>query len=79
MNFIMQTGTAKSAVNIRTMILDTLRQRSYHPAELLEKLQSPEISEDRLKDVLAALIEAHLVELSSDRKIRLLQQRTTVR
>lgn len=79
MNFIMQTGTAKSAVDIRTMILDTLRQRSYHPAELLEKLQSPEISEDRLKDVLAALIEAHLVELSSDRKIRLLQQRTTAR
>jgi hypothetical protein len=72
MNFIMQTGTAKSVPDVRAMILDTLRHRSYHPSELLEKLQSPQISEDRLKDVLAALIEAHLVELSSDRKIRLL-------
>jgi hypothetical protein len=74
MNRIMQAGTARSAVNLRAMILDTLRQGPFHPAELFEKLQSPQITEDRLKDELAALIEAHLVELSPDRNIRLYQR-----
>jgi hypothetical protein len=73
MNRIVQTGTAKSGADVRAIILQTLSQRSYHPAELLEILQSPQVSEDRLKDELAALIEAHLVELSPDRNIRLRQ------
>ncbi len=67
----MQTGAAKPAVDVRALILDALRQRPYRPAELLEQLQTREISEARLKDELAALIEDQMVELSPDRYIKL--------
>ncbi len=73
MTRVMQTGAVRSRVSVRVLILEALRKRPYHPAELLEELQSSQISEDRLKDELAALIEAHLVELSPDRHIRLRQ------
>ncbi len=71
----MRTG-AKPALNIRALILDTVRERPYRPAELLEKLQSREVSEAQLKDELARLIEEHIVELSADRYIKLRDRET---
>ena len=65
--YIIETGVA---LNVRALILDTLSQGSYHPAELLEKFES-QISEDRLKDELIALFESNIVELSPNRHIRL--------
>jgi hypothetical protein len=74
----MQTGAARAPIQIRTLILNLLSQRSFHPAELLEKLDSSQVSEDRLKDEIAALMKENLVVLSPDRQIKLRPHTKTV-
>ena len=70
MRNLMHTG-AKPAVDVRELILTALRDHPFRPAELLEYLQSREVSEARLKNELAALIDEHIVQFSPDRYIRL--------
>ncbi len=67
----MPTMTAQQAPNARERILDKLAERAYRPTELFQQLH--EISESVLKDALAALIDARLIELSPDRHIKLRQ------
>lgn len=64
-----QTG-ARPALDVRALILETLQERSYRPAELLEKLHTQDLSVTRLKDELALLVDQHVVELSPDRFIK---------
>jgi hypothetical protein len=71
MRFIMQTGTARPAVDVRALIVDTLRQHAYRPAELLEEVQSQGIGEIRFKEVLATLIDEGIVALSPSRQVTL--------
>jgi hypothetical protein len=56
---------------IRNLILQALRDRAYRPIELLQQLQSAEVTESALKDELAELINARVIELSPERHIRL--------
>jgi len=65
----MQTA-AKPAKTVRTILLAALEARPYRPAELLETLQSGQISAAQLKDELTKLIDEHLVILSPDRYIK---------
>jgi hypothetical protein len=67
----MPTVTIKRTNEIRDRILQALRERSYRPVELIQHIQSPEITESAVKDVLAELIDASLIELSPDRHITL--------
>jgi hypothetical protein len=64
----------KQESNLRTLIIQKLTQGEYQPIELLQQLQSPTISESALKEQLAALIDARLIELSPDRHIKLRKQ-----
>ncbi len=57
--------------NVEQQILNLLQDREIRPIELFEKFQSSEISDSLLKDALANLVSSGLVELSSDRFIRL--------
>jgi len=75
MTIMAQTSGARTGVDVRSVILDTLSKGPIRPAELLEQVQSLQISEARLKDVLATLIEECHVELSPDRFIKLRQRR----
>jgi hypothetical protein len=70
MKTIMQSG-AKAAPDVRAIIIDAVSKRPYRPTELLETLQRPDISEDRLKDALDALIDERRLDLSPDRYIKL--------
>jgi DNA-binding HxlR family transcriptional regulator len=70
MKTIMHSG-AKAAPDVRVIIIEALSKRPYRPTELLEALQGPGISEERLKDALDALIDERRLELSPDRYIKL--------
>jgi DNA-binding HxlR family transcriptional regulator len=67
----MATVAVKQAAQLRNLILRALKDRAYRPIELLHGLQSAEVTESALKDALAELINAGLIELSPDRHIRL--------
>ncbi len=70
----MAAVATKQAIGIRSLILNTLQKhqnRPVRPTELLEELQSRDVTVAKLKDELAALIDSHEVEFSSDRRIRL--------
>jgi DNA-binding HxlR family transcriptional regulator len=67
----MATVAIKRAAEVRNLILRTLKDRAYRPIELLQRLQSPEVTESALKDELAELINERIIELSPDRHIRL--------
>jgi hypothetical protein len=67
----MATVAIKRAAEIRNLILRTLKDRAYRPIELLQQLQSAEVTESALKDELAELINERIIELSPDRHIRL--------
>jgi DNA-binding HxlR family transcriptional regulator len=74
MSDIMETG-AKVAPDVRALIIEALSKGPYRPTELLEKLQGPDISEERLKDALDSLIDERRLELSPDRYIKLRMNR----
>ena len=61
----------KRAAELRNLILRALQDRVYRPIELLRELQSAEVTESALKDELAELMNAGVIELSPDRHIRL--------
>jgi hypothetical protein len=65
----MSTLTVKRQNEIRTLVLQTLREHAYRPIELIQELQNVEITELALKDVLAELIDESIIELSPDRHI----------
>jgi hypothetical protein len=67
----MATVVIKRAAELRNLILRALNERAYRPIELLQQLQSSEVTESALKDELAELINAKIIELSPDRHIRL--------
>ena len=67
----MATMTTKRAAGLRNIILEALKGRAYRPVQLLQQLQSPDVTEYALKDELAELINAGIIELSPDRHIRL--------
>jgi hypothetical protein len=67
----MATVVIKRAAELRNLILRALNERAYRPIELLQELQSAEVTESALKDELAELINARIIELSPDRHIRL--------
>jgi hypothetical protein len=67
----MSTVETKHQKEIREQILNLLRKRDYRPIELIQTLQGREVTESELKDVLAALIEGSVIELSADRHITL--------
>jgi hypothetical protein len=69
----MSSVAIKRTDEIRTRILDAVRERPYRPIELLQQLQSAGLTEAALKEALADLIDAELIELSPDRHIRLRQ------
>ena len=60
----------KEATELRETILRALKDRPYRPIELLQELRA-ETTESALKDGLAELINAGIIELSPDRHIRL--------
>ena len=66
---VIMNSAAKPALDFKTLILETIAERDYRPVELLEELSS-RASESQLKQALAALVEAHTVELTSDRYIK---------
>ena len=68
----MHSMPSVAAPSVRNLILKMLMERAYRPTELFQQLHK--IDESALKDVLAALIDAHLIELSPDRHIKLRQQ-----
>jgi hypothetical protein len=72
MLFIMDAA-AKPAPDFKDLILETIAKRNYRPVDLLEELRSKG-SESQLRSALTALVEAHVVELTSDRYIRLRTQ-----
>jgi hypothetical protein len=61
----------KSHAEIRALVLSALRVHPYRPIELIQELQTAEITESALKDVLAELIDGSIIELSPDRHITL--------
>jgi hypothetical protein len=67
----MATVTIKRAAELRNVILRALKDRGYRPIDLIHELQSTEVTESALKDELAELINAGVIELSADRHIRL--------
>lgn len=67
----MATVAIKRAAELRNLILRALQDRIYRPIELLRELQSAEVTESALKDELAELMNAGVIELSPDRHIRL--------
>jgi hypothetical protein len=67
----MATVAIKRAAEVRNLILRALNDRAYRPIELLQQLQSPDVTESALKDELAELINERIIELSPDRHIRL--------
>jgi len=52
-------------------VLRKLNERPYSPIELFQELQSARVSESAVKDALAALMDARVIELSPDRRILL--------
>jgi hypothetical protein len=56
---------------VQRLIVNTLKGRQYSPVELLEILQTNEVSEGSLKDALAQLIDSRTVEFSRTRQVRL--------
>jgi DNA-binding HxlR family transcriptional regulator len=67
----MATVAIKRAAEVRNLILRTLKERAHRPIDLLQQLQSPDVTESALKDELAELINERIIELSPDRHIRL--------
>jgi len=63
--------TVKNQNEIRAVVLQALREHAYRPIELIQQLQSAEITESALKDALAELIDRSIIELSPDRHITL--------
>ena len=63
---------ADKRVDLSRKIREMLDQREYRPTELFQQLN--QISESVLKDALASLVDAHVIELSPDRHIRLRQR-----
>jgi hypothetical protein len=63
--------TLKSQDEIRALVLNALRAHPYRPIELIQELQTAEITESALKDALAELIDGSIIELSPDRHITL--------
>lgn len=62
---------SKQATDLRNVILRAITDHQYRPIELLRELQSSDFTESALKDELAQLIDAGIIELSPDRHIRL--------
>ena len=75
----MATVAIKRSAELRNMILRALNERAYRPIELLQHLQTAEVTESALKDELAELINAGIIELSPDRHIRLRQPLSAAR
>jgi len=75
----MATVAIKRAAELRNLILRALHDRVYRPIELLRELQSAEVTESALKDELAELMNAGVIELSPDRHIRLRQPLSAAR
>jgi len=67
----MPSLSIKRSSGLKNVVLRKLNQRPYRPVELLQELQSARISESALKDALAALLDARVIELSPDRRITL--------
>jgi hypothetical protein len=67
----------KQPPDLKKTVLRKLNQRPYRPVELLQELQSARISESALKDALAALLDARVIELSPDRRITLRKRETS--
>jgi hypothetical protein len=67
----MATVAIKRPAELRKLILLALNSRVYRPIELLQELQSVDVTESALKDELAELIDTGVIELSPDRHIRL--------
>jgi hypothetical protein len=67
----MATVAIGRAAVLRNLILGALNDRAYRPLELLQRLQTTEVTESELKDELAELINRGMIELSSDRHIKL--------
>jgi hypothetical protein len=71
MDYIMETG-AKPALDVKALILQAIAEKAYRPVELIDSISSTlGVSESQLKDGLSALVEAHVVELTPDRYVRL--------
>ena len=75
----MATVAIKRAAELRNLILRALNDRAYRPVELLQRLQTAEVTESALKAELAELINGGMIELSSDRHIRLRQPLSAAR
>jgi hypothetical protein len=67
----MANMAANRAADLYSVVLEKLNERSYRPIELFQQLQNFDVSESALKDVLAALLEDQVIELSPDRHIQL--------
>lgn len=67
----MANMAANRAPDLYTIVLEKLNERAYRPIELFQQLQNFNVSESALKDVLAALLEDRVIELSPDRHIQL--------
>ena len=75
----MATVAIRQAAELRNLILRALNDRAYRPIELLQRLQTAEVTESALKDDLAELINGGMIELSADRHIRLRQPLSAAR
>ena len=75
----MATVAIKRAAELRNIILRALKDRAYRPIELLQHLQTAEVTESALKDELAELINAGIIELSPDRHIKLREPLSAIR
>jgi hypothetical protein len=75
----MATVAIRRAARLRNLILHALNDRAYRPIELLQRLQTAQVTESALKDELAELINAGKIELSPDRHIRLRQPLSAAR
>jgi hypothetical protein len=73
MNRVMDT-TAKLAPDVKALILETIQQRDYRPADLIvELLATSRVSESQVKSGLAALVDDRIVDLTPDRYVKRLR------
>ena len=73
MNIVMDAA-AKPAPDVKALILHTIEQRDYRPADLIvELLATSRVSESQVKSGLAALVEDRVVDLTADRYVKRLR------
>ena len=65
----MTSKASKRFSGLVEIVLRKLSERQYSPVELFQELQSAHVSESAVKDALAALMDARVIEFSPDRRI----------